>query len=301
MLIALSLIWGASFMFIEVMLEEMGPVATGWLRLGTGALLLVAVLAARGIEVPRTRRFWATAIAVGVTASAAPLVLIPWGQQEIDSSLAAILNSGMPLFTAIFAHMAIVDERLTPAKTAGLLVGFAGVVIVIGPDLLDLGAGGTQGQLAVILATVGYAAGAVISRRMLEGVEPTALATAQTVVGFIVLTPILVAGEGVPNVAAFSTKVLFATAAVGFGATGVALIIYYWLLANTDATRAALVTYLIPISAIGWGVLVLDEGLEPAFIPGLALIIGGIILVNRTPSGAQQAAEAPSLTASGGR
>jgi drug/metabolite transporter (DMT)-like permease len=79
------------------------------------------------------------------------------------------------------------------------------------------------------------------------------------------------------------------------------LIIYYWLLANTDATRAALVTYLIPISAIGWGVLVLDEGLEPAFIPGLALIVGGIILVNRGPSDAQQAAEAPALTASGGR
>ena len=132
------------------------------------------------------------------------------------------------------------------------------MVIVIGPDLLDLSSGGTQGQLAVILATVGYAAGAVISRRMLTGVEPTALATAQTVVGFIALTPLLVVAEGVPNVTEFSTKVLLATAALGFGATGIAFIIYYWLLANTDATRAALVTYLIPISAIAWGALVLD-------------------------------------------
>lgn len=281
MLVALALIWGASFMFIKVMLDEMGPVAVGWLRLGLGAALLVALVGVRRLEVPRRRRFWLAASINGVVASAAPLVLIPWGEQRIDSNLAAILNSGMPLFTAIFAHMAISTERLTPARMLGLLVGFAGVVIVIGGDLLDLTAAGTLGQLAVILATMGYAVGAVVSRRLLAGVDSTVLAASQTAIAFIVLTPMLLAAEGAPNVGEFSNRVLLAMFGLGLGSTGIAYVLYYWLIANTDATRAALVTYLLPVTALGWGWLVLDEGIEPAFIPGLALIIAGIALVNR--------------------
>lgn len=282
-LVMLALIWGASFMFIKVMLDEMGPVSVGWLRLGLGAALLAAVVTWRGLEIPRQRRYWLTALTIGVLASAAPLVLIPWGEQKIDSNLAAILNSGMPLFTAIFAHLAIAEERLTPERLLGLLVGFSGVLIVIGPDLLDLSAAGTQGQLAVIVATTGYASGAVLSRRLLANVDSTVLAASQTAIAFVVLTPVLLAAEGVPAVAELSGGVLLATLGLGLGSTGVAYLLYYWLIAHTDATRAALVTYLLPVTALGWGWLILDEGVEPAFIPGLALIIAGIALVNRRP------------------
>ena len=172
-------------------------------------------------------------------------------------------------------------------------------MIVIGPDLLDLGAAGTQGQLAVVLATVGYAAGAVMSRRLLVGVDYTVLATSQTAIAFISLTPLLLVAEGPPAVGDLSARVLLATLGLGLGATGVAYILYYWLIANTDATRAALVTYLLPVTAIGWGWLVLDEGIEPVFVPGLALIIAGIVLVNRRPKAAAQARTVPITTAAG--
>ncbi len=298
MLIALSLIWGASFMFIKVMLEETGPVAVGWLRMGMGALLLIVVVGVRGLQVPREPRYWAAAVVIGVVASAVPLVLIPWGEQEIDSNLAAILNSGMPLFTAIFAHLAITEERLTPARALGLLVGFAGVAIVIGPDLFDLGAAGTRGQLAIILATVGYAAGAVISRRLISGVDSTVLAASQITIAFIVVTPLLLATEGAPAIGDFSSRVLLATLGLGLGGTGVGYLLYFWLIAHTDATRTALVTYLLPVTAIGWGWLILNEGLEPAFVPGLALIIAGIFLVSRRTSSAEAISTA--VTATGG-
>ena len=284
-LIALATIWGASFMFIKVMLDDIGPIAVAWVRLGGGAALVLAVAAARGARearLPRGGRAWLDIALLALLSSAIPLVLIPWGEQEIDSSLAGVLNGAMPLFVAVLAHQFLAGERLNGPRSMGLALGFAGVVVVIGPDLLDVASESTQGQLAVVAATLGYAAGAVLTRRRLLGVDSTLLAGAQSAIAFAMLTPLLLAFESVPRPSELSTRVLIASVGLALLSSGVAYIIYYWLLATVSATQAALVTYLIPVAAIFWGWLVLSEGVPLSVAPRLALIVAGVYLVNRS-------------------
>ena len=292
-LVALAAIWGASFMFIKVMLEEMGPVAVGWVRLGGGAAVLFAVLGARRTALPRAPRRWADIAVVGLLGTAIPFVLIPWGEQEIDSGLAGVLNASMPLFVVVLAAAARVDEPISRARAGGLALGFVGVIVVIGPDLLEIASAGTQGQLAVVVASLSYAAGAVYTRRFLLGMDSTLLAGGQTIVAFVLLTPLLLAAESVPELPELSRRVLLASAALAFLSTGVAFVIYYWLLATASAMQASLVTYLAPAAALFWGWLVLDERLALSIVPGLALIAAGIYLANRPAAARAEASTRP--------
>ncbi|MDO9444799.1 MAG: DMT family transporter, partial [Dehalococcoidia bacterium] len=174
-------------------------------------------------------------------------------------------------------------EPMTPVRMAGVALGFVGLAIVIGPDALNVREASTQGQLAVVLATLGYAAGSVITRRRLQGADSTLLAGTQSLIAFAMLTPFVVAAGDVPDFMALGGRVLMATAALAFLSQGVAMIIYFWLLKNVEATQVVLVTYLAPVAAIGWGWLVLDERLEVARLPGLVLILAGMMLANRRP------------------
>jgi drug/metabolite transporter (DMT)-like permease len=282
-LIVLSLIWGASFMLIKVMLEEMGPIAVAWLRLGGGSIF-VLVFAARQLRALSPRR-WGDLLVLGALSSAIPFMLIPWGEERIDSSLAAILNAAMPLFVVPLAHIVLVDERITRLRTIGVALGFVGVVVVIGPDLLEIGKSSTQGQLAVVLASASYAAGAVWTRRRMLGIDSRALAAGQGVAAFLIVTPLLFGFESVPPLLDLPSRVLLATAGLALLSSGVAIVIYFWLLSTVSATHAALVTYLAPIAALFWGWLVLSEGVTTVMVPGLALIIAGVYLVTCAPAG----------------
>ena len=293
-LIVLASIWGASFMFIKVMLDELSPVEVGWLRLGSGALLIMAVVAVRRTPLPRDGRYWRSTLVVGALGSAVPFFVIPLAEEEISSQLAGILNGAMPLWAAILAHVALVEERVDRIGAAGLLVGFVGLAIVIGPGIFDLGDATTQGALLMIAAALSYAASAVWVRRRLRGVDSTLLAGNQTWLAFIFLTPWAIAG-GVPNPAELPANVLWSALALGFLATGVGYLIYYWLLATLHATQASLVTYLAPVAAVFWGWAVLDESLGRGAWPGLALILLGMYLVNRPA--AQPAADTPPVEA----
>lgn len=289
-LLLLSLIWGASFMLIKVMLDEMSPVSVGWVRLGGGAAFILAVARIRGRPLPSDPGKWRDLGVIAVVGSAVPFILIPWGEREIPSNLAAVLNSATPLWTAILSTAFLPLERATPARMAGVALGFAGVVVVIGPDLRDLTSGTTQGQLAVLLAAMSYAAGAVYLRRHLLGVDSTVIAGVQSLLAFALLTPV-VAADGFPHLLDAPARVQVAAAALAFLASGVALLIYYWLLSQVEATQAALVTYLAPVTAVFWGWLVLSEGIEASVIPGFALIVAGLFLVNRRARAAVGVAE----------
>ena len=279
-LFVLASIWGSSFMFIKVMLDEVSPVAVGWMRLGGGALLIAIVVAVRRTALPRDARYWRSVLLVGALGSAIPFVLIPWAEQEISSQLAGILNGAMPLWAALLAHLALVEERIDRFGVSGLLLGFVGLAIVIGPGVLDVRDASTQGALVVLLAALSYATSAVLVRRRLQGVDSTLLAGNQTVLAFIYLTPLLLM-DGVPDFASLSTKVLLSALALGVLASGVAYLIYYWLLATLHATQASMVTYLAPAAAVFWGWAVLDESVGWSVWPGLALILAGIYLLNR--------------------
>jgi drug/metabolite transporter (DMT)-like permease len=279
-LIVLASIWGASFMFIKVMLDEVDPIEVGWLRLGGGALFFVLVSVARRKAFPRDGHYWRSTLVVGALGSAIPFFVIPRAEQEISSQLAGILNGAMPLWAALLTHVVLIEERLSRAGVAGILLGFLGLAIVIGPGIFDLSDASTQGALMMLGAAFSYAASAVWVRRRLQGVDSATLASNQTMLAFLYLTPWVVAG-GAPNPLDLSANVLWSAIALGVLATGVAYLIYYWLLTTLHATQASMVTYLAPVAAVFWGWAVLDESLSPGVWPGLALIVLGMYLVNR--------------------
>ncbi len=279
-LVALSLIWGASYLLVAIALDEMGPVAIGWVRMGGGSLLIAAVVFHRRARWPHHWREWAWIGFIATFASAVPVMLIPWGQQYIDSGITAVLIGSMPLWVAILATALLPAERLTSMRAVGVVLGFVGVVLVIGPDASEVGLGGLQGQAAILGAAFCYALGAVLVRVRRVQVESTVLAGAQALLAFVIVTPFAIA-EGIPNPTALSPIVIFAAAMLAFGASGIGFLIYYWLLSNVGATKASMVTYLIPVSALGWGAWILDERIALLAVPGLVLILVGIVLVNR--------------------
>ena len=280
-IVVLAAIWGASFMFIKVMLAEMGPVAVAWVRLLGGAVFVLVLAFARGAGLPGSARYWLDTTVVAVLASAVPLVLIPWGERSISSQLAGLLNGAMPLWTALLAVAFLPSERIGGTGALGLVLGFAGVVLVIGPDVVRPGEPSTQGALAVVLATVCYAAGAVWIRSRLRGVNSTLLAGTSSLLAALLLTPLLIAVESMPNLPSMSASVIAASAGLALLSSGVAYVIYYWLLSTLEATQASLVTYLIPLFALGWGAAVLGESLPLGTLPGLALVVLGVWLVGR--------------------
>ncbi len=290
-LAALSVIWGASFMLIKVMLEEMSPLAIVWVRLAGGGILIAGVLAVLRRGIPRSRVYWRDVAVVAVVATALPMLLIPWGQREIPSNLGAVLNGATPFWAAILSTMFLPAERLTRNKAIGVTLGFAGLAIIIGPDALDLRSGSTQGQLAIVLAALCYGGGAVFTRRRLLGVDPSMLAGAQNMLALAMLTPLVLATGSLPDPGALEGRTIAAALALALLAQGVGILMYFWLLSKVEATQAAFVTYLAPIAAQFWGWLVLGEVPAMALVPGLALIITGIVIVNRRPRTAVQVME----------
>jgi drug/metabolite transporter (DMT)-like permease len=281
-LAVVALIWGASFMFIKIMLDQLSPIAVAWIRLGGGGAFILAVVALRGRRLPPLRR-WGDVAVVAAFGSALPYMLIPWGERQITAGLAAILNAATPFFAAIFGHLLISSERISPTRAAGLTLGFAGVAVVIGPDLLHVASAGTLGQLAVVAASASYGMGAVYLRRRLLGIDSMVLAGMQSAIAWVMLTPLLIGAGAVPPFPDLTRRVVIAAVALALLSSGVALLIYYWLLSHLHAAQATVVTYLIPVSALFWGWLVLGEVVSLAVVPGVVLILGGIALVNRAP------------------
>jgi drug/metabolite transporter (DMT)-like permease len=279
-LVTLSLIWGASYLFIALALEELAPVVVGWVRVGGGSILILALVRYRQSSWPRDRASWAWLALIALFASAVPLAMIPWGQQHIDSGLAAVLIGAMPLWVALLAALVLPSEGMTALRAAGVLLGFAGVILVLGPDSVSLGLGGLQGQLAVLGASLCYAIGAVLVRLRPLPLDSTVVAGVQALLAFVWLTPLAIA-EGVPNPLGLSAQTVMAVVMLALGSSGVGFLIYYWLLANVGATGTSMVTYLIPVTALGWGWWILDERIDALAIPGLLVILAGIMLVNR--------------------
>lgn len=285
--LAIALIWGASFLFVAVLVRELSPLAIAWTRLGGGAVVILAMAAVRRTPVPRSGRYWRDVVFVSVFASTIPFILIPLGQQEVASSLAAILNSSVPIWTAAFAFILLPTERLSRLRIAGLALGFVGVAVVIGRSGLALDGAAARGQLAILGAAACYGVGAVYFRRTLIGRDSTLIAGAQSAIGFVMLTPVVIATGTVPHVSTLATVTLLAAAGLSVLCSGVAIIIYYWLLHEVTAAQATTSTYLIPVTAIFWGWAVLDEQLSWTVIPGLALIILGVWLLNRAAPAAR--------------
>lgn len=298
----LSSIWGSSFLFIKIGLEEgVPPYTVVSLRAILGGLFLAGVMWLRSGRLPRTRTAWWRMSVVAITNIAIPFTLITWGELHIASGMAGILNALVPLFAVVLSAFVLRDDPATPNRVAGLLIGFGGVVLLALPSLSAAGGSpegelGLLGMLAVAGASLSYAVGAVYARHRLTGRPimtnadgtarpPTALEISfgQVLVAGILITTLAVAFErpadGVYAVPT-SAEAWFALLWLGVLGTGLAHILFFRIIGAWGATRATLVTYVMPPIAIVLGFVVLGERLRPIELVGTGLIIGGIVLVN---------------------
>lgn len=284
MLVALSVLWGGSFFFVGVAVHDLPPLTIVTLRVGGAALTLWAVVRLLGLPVPASSRAWLAFLAMGVLNNAVPFTLIVWGQTQIASGLASILNATAPLFSVLVAGLLLADERVTTARVAGMGVGFAGVLVVVGPDAL--GGLGTQAlaQLAVLGAGLSYAFAAVFGRRFRAmGVDPVVVAAGQVTASTVLLAPLAIALEQPFSLATPGAATWACIAGLAVLSTALAYVLYFRILATAGATNLLLTAFLIPVSAIALGSLVLGERLAPMHFAGMALIGAGLCVIDGRP------------------
>ncbi len=274
-----ALIWGSSFLLIKMAVDDLGASPLVSIRLGGAAVLFLIFLIVTKRKLPETNVQRAALVFIGIFNTAVPFFLITWGETRIDSGLATVLNSTVPLFGLIIAHFALSDEHLSPLKIAGLLVGFVGVIIVMSQSIGTDG-GDLIGQLAVLAASSSYAVCIISIRVFLRKVDPYTVAGYSTLVGGTVIvtatlltTPFPTPNSG--NIDSFLAAMILA--AVN---TVVAYFLFFGLIQEWGA-RATLVTYAMPPIGVTLGYIFLDEAIGWHLVVGTILIIGGIIVTKR--------------------
>lgn len=281
LLIALSVLWGGSFFFVGVAVAELPPFTIVLLRVAIAAIALHLVLRLLGIVMPGDRNAWLAFFGMGLLNNAIPFSLIVWGQTHIASGLASVLNATTPLFTVLVAHALTVDERMTRARLAGVLIGFAGVVAMIGPAALSELGRDVVAQLAVLAAALSYAFAGVFGRRFKRmGVAPLATAAGQVTASSILILPLALAIDRPWTMPMPSVTALAAILGLALLSTALAYYLFFRILAAAGAVNLLLVTFLIPVSAILLGCLVLGEVLTVAQLAGMALICAGLAAID---------------------
>jgi drug/metabolite transporter (DMT)-like permease len=277
-LLFLSLLWGGTFLFVKIAVVEIPPMTLVLSRVLIGATVLLLLLKALGRPLPDPAR-WRDYLGMGLLNNAIPFTLIFWGQAQIAAGLAAILNAAMPIFTVIVMHVFTMDERATPATLAGVLLGMAGVVLLVGPDALGGLGLAVWAQLACLAATVSYAFSALWARR-LRGLDPLDAAAGQLTASTLLMAPLALLIDRPWTLPMPSPTALACVAALGLASTALGYILFFRILKRAGGTNASLVTLLIPPSAILLGFLVLGERLDPLDFAGLAVLALGLAVID---------------------
>jgi drug/metabolite transporter (DMT)-like permease len=296
-LIALAAIWGSAFFCIHVAVHAVPPLTYVWLRLTFAAAALWAYLAWRKEPAGLPRPVWGSMLLLALLNNVIPFVLFGWGQTHIASGLASILNATTPIWGVIVAHVFTSDERMTPRKVAGVLLGFGGVALMIGPDLLGSIGNNVLAQLACVAAAFLYALAGVWARRFKgQGLSPLSVTTGQLTAGALVMLPVTLLfdrpwEQAIPPLGALGAIIVLAVVCSAF-----AYILYFRLIDSAGATNALLVTLLVPPVAILLGALMLGEIIEARDFAGLGFIalglaaIDGRLLSVLSPAARRQAA-----------
>jgi len=281
MLFALSILWGGSFFFVEIAVSELPPLVIVLCRVGLAASVLWAIILARGIALPHGREVWLTFLGMGMLNNAIPFFLIVWGQQSIASGLASILNATTPIFTVVIAHFFLADEQISTRKFVGILIAIAGVVILVLPSI---GLGETSsllGQLAILGATISYGFASVFGRRFKSlGISPMMSSAGQLTGSTALLLPVTLAMHSPLDMAMPGTTVLIALILLAVACTALAYLLFFSILSSAGATNIALVTLLVPVTAVLLGVLVLGEELLANHLIGMAGISLGLLVLD---------------------
>jgi drug/metabolite transporter (DMT)-like permease len=280
-LVVLALVWGAAFLFIGVAVRHVPPLTYVWLRLAIAAAAMWAFLRWKGVSLDLPRSAWGSILLLAFLNNALPFTLFGWGQTHIASGLAAILNATTPIWGVVVAHLFTGDERLTPRKLAGVLLGFGGVALMIGPSLLSNLGSSALAQLACVTASLSYALAAVWARRFRkQGLSPLTVTTSQLSAGALLMLPLMLLVDRpwtmtVPPLSAWASIVALAVVCSAFG-----YVLYFRLIDRAGATNALLVTLLVPPVAILLGSLFLAEVLAPQDFAGLGLIALGLAAID---------------------
>lgn len=277
-LLGVALLWGGSFLAISLALEGVGAHWIVAYRCIGAFIILSAYIALRRMTVPWNGRFLLSCLALGVVGNIVPFSLITWAQITVPSGLTSILNSSTALFGVVVASVAFADERLTVRRLIGVAVGFAGVVIVIGPSLLHSFDPTSLGQLALIGSSFSYAVAGAWGRVIGRGVPPQVLATGMLGGSSLVGAAVALLTEGPPPVP--SATPTLAVLYLAVMATAVAYLLYYRLLASAGAGNTSLVTLLVAPLAVTLGALVLDETLPARAFAGFAGIALGLLILD---------------------
>ena len=281
LLVTLSAVWGGSFFLNQVALREVPVLTVVGVRVVLAALLLLVILRLSGERLPRGAPVWLAFFGMGLINNAIPFSLIVWGQSHIGSGVASILNASTPLFTVVLAHLLTRDERMTPGRLGGVLVGIAGVTAMIGTEALrDLGVD-VVAQVLCLAAAMSYAFAAIFGRRFRTmGISPMGTATGQLVASSLILLPVVLVVDRPWTLPVPGAEVVAALLAVAVVSTAFAYVLYFRILATAGATNLLLVTFLVPVSAILLGTLILGEVLLPRHFTGMALIGVGLVAID---------------------
>ncbi len=279
-LLILGTVWGASYLFIKVGVAEVPALTFVTARLVLGAVIMWPVVKGLGYALPRSRSLWGSYVVMGLLSGALPYSLVTWGEVHISSGLAALLQATMPLFTVLLAHFWTADERLTPIRAVGVVVGFLGVGVLLLPELRRGFQAGLLGQVAVVVSSISYAAAAIFARNRLRGQSPLVSTAGQLTAGAALMLPLSLVVDR-PFHLAPSLPVVASWLGLTILGTVVAYAIYYTLIERTSATFVSTVTYVIPVNGLILGAAVLGEPLNLTVLWSLALILLGVLLVRK--------------------
>lgn len=282
MLLLLAAVWGGSFFFAEIALREVPPLTITLHRVIWAVPILALIVCLKGIAVPRSMRAWGSYLVMGALNNAIPFSLIFWGQTQIESGLASILNGTTAMFAAVVAGLLLKDEPLTTKKVAGAALGIIGVAFIMGPSALIEFNPSNLAQLAILGATLSYAFAGVWGRAALAGQPPLMNALGMLIGSTLLMTPIVLVSDGPPNLA-LSASVWGALLGMAALSTAIAYVLYFAILVRAGAANLLLVTLLIPPFAIGLGALFLDERMGPEAWIGFAIIAFGFAVTDGRP------------------
>ncbi len=281
MIILLSILWGGSFFFVEVIIAELPTLTVVFLRVALAAVALWVFVFATGLKIPTTPKAWLAFLIVGLLNNVIPFWLIIGGQIYITAGLSSILNATTPLFAIVVAGILLADERPTYLKIIGVVIGFFGTVVMIGPSALEGLNKDVIAQIAILGAALSYAFSSVYGRRFkVMNIDPTMVATGQVTTSSLILMPVVLLIDQPFSLAFPSTQVVASVLALAILSTAVAYVLYFRILGSAGAVNSLLVTFLVPISAILLGTLILGESLELIHLLGMALIALGLSVID---------------------
>ena len=280
--ILLGAIWSSSFMWIKIAVQEIDPITLVAFRAFFGLLFGVVVIFIGRVPWPRTFKAWGPLLLLGVTNIAIPFFLISWGEQSIDSAVASVLDATVPLFTILIAHYLLDDDKITLPKMLGLLIGFAGVVVLMSKDVFHASTSSLLGQAAVILASFFYAVNSVYIRKTTEDIPGIVRSTGPLLSASVVMwlsTFLFESPVRMPQLGITWIALLW----LGVFGSGLAFLMAYYLIHEIGPTRTTMVTYLFPLGGVFLGVTFLNEQLTWQLITGAVLIVLSLVVANWMP------------------